>query len=784
MTEEIRDLDDSRTDAIRRTRVASSLGDYEILEKIGEGSMGTVYKGTDLSRNRPVAIKFLTREISDNPQLLQRFQREIQLAIKMRHPNIIEGYAAGVWEDCIHYFVMEYVDGVTLTEYMARERMTEEKAVDIVLQVARALGHVNEFGLVHRDVKPENVMITRQGIAKLADLGLAKFAEGDTELTMAGTVVGTPLYMSPEQARGTGLVDIRSDLYSLGATFYHLLTGSPPFKGQSAPEVIAKQIQEEPVAPREVDPTISPGAQYVVLRTLAKDPAMRYQTPQELAQDLELLKAGRGGAGEEGTPWGGGAAPAAEEVPFGFVPSEDDVKIGAAAVSNGLISPDALARCLDEQERLARGGFALKLTHVATEQRLLDEEQVRRLESALRKQREKEAEALYGKLAVKQKFITEEQLAGCLRAQGELSEAGKPQRIAEVLRGKGYLQAAQAEVVLATQGRLRHGKEDEEVAALATAAGLLSAGQAERAKLIQGNEVVMGIYRPIGDVLVDRKYVSPPMRDAILRAVRRARMTGRPAAEILAAHRAGAGAAAPPAPDESVVAKYRQRISEHVQAGIAHRKAYRYYAAIAEWEKVLGILSAHTEAEHLIEETRTLVANLEARRSRGERLLASALRDWEHYAKLNPVDGSLSDLVSTARERLARLDGSPARAPPPPPAVARRPRTPPPDPVPPEEVAEEADAARADRAVRQGQRAEEAERAADAWSRYCEALAIEPGNTAALGGLERLARRSRRRSLGWAFTVLVLLAGAATGAVAWVGPPRAEAWLLRLLGGF
>ncbi|MHC5019824.1 MAG: serine/threonine-protein kinase, partial [Planctomycetota bacterium] len=261
------------------------LGDFELGEKIGEGSMGTVYRGTDLIHHRPVAIKFLT-QLAESPNALARFQREVQTAIRMDHPNIIRGYANGVWEGCIHYFVMEYVDGITLSDYMKRERIDEMRAVKLILEVARALKHINEFGLVHRDIKPDNIMLTADGTAKLADLGLAKSAEGDTELTMVGAVVGTPLYMSPEQARGSSSLDIRSDQYSLGATFYHLLTGGPPFTGQSAPEVIAKQIQEEPVPVGDLEPDTSGGAQYVVAKMMQKNRDLRYATPDALIADL------------------------------------------------------------------------------------------------------------------------------------------------------------------------------------------------------------------------------------------------------------------------------------------------------------------------------------------------------------------------------------------------------------------------------------------------------------------------------------------------------------------
>ncbi|MCC6739969.1 MAG: serine/threonine protein kinase, partial [Planctomycetia bacterium] len=191
----------------------------------------------------------------------------------------------------IHYFAMEYVDGPTVGQLLRRGGALDEKrTVQVILQTARALEHAQKHGLVHRDVKPDNIMLTRTGHAKLCDLGLAKVTRDDSpDLSEAGVSMGTPNYISPEQARGDHDVDIRSDIYSLGATFYHMVTGQVPFFSESAAVVIARHLNEPPRHPRELNPLVSEPVASVVLRMLQKDRARRYQTPSELAGDLEMI---------------------------------------------------------------------------------------------------------------------------------------------------------------------------------------------------------------------------------------------------------------------------------------------------------------------------------------------------------------------------------------------------------------------------------------------------------------------------------------------------------------
>jgi serine/threonine-protein kinase len=263
---------------------------YEVLEKLGEGSMGEVYKARQLSMDRLVAIKKLKPRLATNAEFIERFQREAHLAAKFSSNNAVQAIDVGaVGSD--HYFVMEYVEGVSIKEQLEKGKVYEEReAVDIVLQIAQALQHAHRRGLLHRDVKPANIILTAEGIAKLADLGMARDTADQTRAEEEkGMAIGTPYYMAPEQVEGRTDVDIRADIYSLGATFYHMVTGQPPFPGKKVKEVLLAHIEQELTPPDHLNTKLSSGLGEVVECMMAKDRDQRYQTPADLIVDLECL---------------------------------------------------------------------------------------------------------------------------------------------------------------------------------------------------------------------------------------------------------------------------------------------------------------------------------------------------------------------------------------------------------------------------------------------------------------------------------------------------------------
>jgi serine/threonine-protein kinase len=263
---------------------------YKFLRKLGEGGMGAVFLAEDTQSGRNVALKVLHRHFATNADFMKRFHREADAMGRLNHPNIVRAFSAGQ-DQGRHFIVMEHCEGETLDKRMKREgALPFEEATEIVTQVARGLQHAHAAGLVHRDVKPANVILAG-GIAKLLDLGLSKNIEGmdQTLLTQTGVTVGTPHYMSPEQARGERDLDGRADIYSLGATYYHLVTGATPFRGSSAFEVITKHLNETFPDPRDIREGISDGTVHVIRKMLAKDREDRYRDGGELLKDLERV---------------------------------------------------------------------------------------------------------------------------------------------------------------------------------------------------------------------------------------------------------------------------------------------------------------------------------------------------------------------------------------------------------------------------------------------------------------------------------------------------------------
>ncbi len=269
------------------------IGQYTVVSQIGRGGMGIVYKGRDESLNRFVAIKVLSEQLAEDGTLVQRFEREAQAAAGLSHPNIVQIYFIG--EDNGHpYFVMEYVPGRSLDQLLRAEgRVDNPRAAQIILQAAHGLAAAHDKGIIHRDIKPANLILDDRGLVKIADFGLALPADAQTQLTATGMFVGTPGYLAPEQCAGEK-ADNRTDIYALGVSFYMLLTGTPPFRGDS-PLALVKQIMDaEPADVSTLNPTVDEETRRILKRMIAKDRAQRYQNCHELVADLEeyLAKSG------------------------------------------------------------------------------------------------------------------------------------------------------------------------------------------------------------------------------------------------------------------------------------------------------------------------------------------------------------------------------------------------------------------------------------------------------------------------------------------------------------
>src|SRR6202162_423190 len=267
-------------------------GRYELSHLVARGGMAEVYRAHDQLLDRPVALKVLFPELSVDRSFVERFRREAQAAANLSHPNIVPVFDWG--EDNGTYFiVMEFVDGRALSSILRTAvPLHPDRAAEIAADVAGALSYAHRHGVVHRDVKPGNVLITEEGTIKVTDFGIARAVNTEETLTQPGAVMGTATYFSPEQAEGLG-VDSRSDIYSLGVVLFEMVTGRPPFLGESPVAVASKRVRDNPPAPRELNPQIPPTFEAIILKSMAKDPAHRYATSEDLRADLLRFNEGR-----------------------------------------------------------------------------------------------------------------------------------------------------------------------------------------------------------------------------------------------------------------------------------------------------------------------------------------------------------------------------------------------------------------------------------------------------------------------------------------------------------
>lgn len=280
-------LRDSATSGKTGTRIPG----YSLQGKLGEGATATVFRGRQENLDRPVAVKVLPRRFAGNPRYVEQLYAEARMAASLNHPNMVEAYDVGSYGE-YHYFVMEIVDGETVHDRILRlGRIEETETIEIILAVAKALRHAHEKGLVHRDVKPKNIMVTKAGIPKLTDLGLARLVEDrETAEAEKGKSLGTPYYMSPEQVRGDIEIGPASDIYSLGASWYFMVTGKTAFTGADSDEIMRKHVTEPLVPPSQVCPDITPGVSDMIVKMMEKEPSRRYRSCEEVVIELEAWR--------------------------------------------------------------------------------------------------------------------------------------------------------------------------------------------------------------------------------------------------------------------------------------------------------------------------------------------------------------------------------------------------------------------------------------------------------------------------------------------------------------
>lgn len=264
----------------------SVLGDFRLIARLGEGGMGTVFKARQISKPRDVALKVLSKELAARPAFVERFHREGRLMARLEHANVVRCYAFGEALG-FHYLAMEFVAGGSVQTWLDKlGRFSAPDAVHIILACARALAHASGLGMIHRDIKPDNILLTTDGVPKLADLGLAKTADDTLDLTRTGIGIGTPLYAAPEQVRDAKHADMRSDLYALGCVLYHLVAGRPPFEGRNFLELIQAKEKGLYAPLRRAAPGCPEALDRLLTRLMVRLPEMRYPGYDELIADL------------------------------------------------------------------------------------------------------------------------------------------------------------------------------------------------------------------------------------------------------------------------------------------------------------------------------------------------------------------------------------------------------------------------------------------------------------------------------------------------------------------
>jgi serine/threonine protein kinase len=280
-------VDDSAPSAPQKS--ATILGDYKLLKKLGQGGMGAVYKAKQISNDREVAIKVMTKELSQKDAFVQRFLREARVMAKLDHPNVLRSFDAGNAMG-YYYLSIEYVEGGSVEGWLKKlGRFSVADSVHLILKCAEGLKHAHDKNMIHRDIKPDNILLTSDGVVKVADLGLAKDTEEDVSLTKTGAGAGTPIYMAPEQARDVKHVDLRADIYALGCMLYVFLTGQAPFKGETLVELItAKELGKYPPA-RRFNDDVPSKLDLIIDKMIAKDPKHRYADCGQIIQELQSL---------------------------------------------------------------------------------------------------------------------------------------------------------------------------------------------------------------------------------------------------------------------------------------------------------------------------------------------------------------------------------------------------------------------------------------------------------------------------------------------------------------
>jgi len=475
----------------------------EILGLISRGGMGKLYKARQLSLDRTVAVKVLSPALSANEEFLARFRREARSLANLLHPNIVAIHDFGEQAD-VHAIVMEYVEGESLADKLdVTNTLPLDLALDIVRQVAEGLACAHDKHIIHCDLKPENILVTPDGVAKVVDFGLAKSIRGDAmRVTQDGSILGTPTYMSPEQCEGAEL-DARTDIYSLGATFFRLVVGRDAFEGENAFAIMLKHQGESPPDPVKVNPALPQSLRDIILRMLRKRRDKRYQKASDVAEAIARVQAGE--TASQGTARVGDP--------------RRELTIVRQAIESGLLTTHRLRQCLKAYEQA--DDTQSDLPTLLMKNGLLTEAQVERLAQQGKAREEVTGDEQFARLAIETGMATREQIAACLQRRKPRSGAAAETRLSKVLVREGVLQSQQVVELLLRQLKYAQEREDSEIVRLVRREHALSQTDIQRCVQEQERQETEGHPKLLRQIIIELGLMAPArLRQLLHRNVR------------------------------------------------------------------------------------------------------------------------------------------------------------------------------------------------------------------------------------------------------------------------
>ena len=478
----------------------------KVLRLIGQGGMGNVYEARQLSLDRIISLKVLAPSLVANAEFLGRFRREARSLANLIHPNIVAVHDFGT-EHELYGIVMEFVPGESVADMLERTNVIPlPSAIDIIRQVAEGLAFAHRHQIIHCDLKPENVLVTPEGVAKVVDFGLARSVRGDAvRVTQDGAILGTPPYMSPEQCEGAKL-DARTDIYSLGATFYRMVAGRDVFEGDNAFAVMLKHKTECPVSPRDLNPEVPVAVATIILRMLEKSPADRYQAADEIATDLAT-------ALDHGSP----QAPDRE-------PLEDprrNLAFVRDALEAGLVTIAQVREMLSFQDQLRKVGVDESLPVLMAKRGLIGEELLAELRERAEARETSRKDEQLTHIVVQSGMVSTEEVARCLEGYQGRARRGSSVKLSTIMVEQGILDQRQLVRILLHQLKEAQRRDDEDFLELVRDKQVITTTQIQQCRREQERHEAEGHHKILRQLAVDLGFVPRPVvRDLLYEKVR------------------------------------------------------------------------------------------------------------------------------------------------------------------------------------------------------------------------------------------------------------------------